>query len=231
MVEKVGAALNRSLPNLPKQSRCERMIHGLKCIDRRHRKVWRRPTREPAEQDDALLIGDRRHRLDHAQGWRLAQYLLEHLHRLGVAHAAQCAGGLDAYVAVEVAEQVGKCRDDLRSSTCQPACAGPDRGIRLAEQCEHDFRRQMRSEPRGGGHRDGQCRPLHPATADAQRYAPRGVRPADRGERFQRGNLLGDRMLHAKAGEAAAIVLEYRNDSDEPASAGFRCQGWAVRDP
>ncbi len=168
------------------------------------------------------------HRLDEFGIRGLAQQTHERRPGLSPPHQPERLGGGSSHSRVQVFEQTAKQAGDLRGAGHAAAGQCADLRIWIQQQCSRGLFWQDATQggrgpdclaPSGSGDHL-----LHDDPADGGD----GVSPADRGKSFDRRGLLGDRMVEAKAPEAAAQRFQRRHRSGQLAPRRLGGKGPAV---
>ena len=100
-----------------------------------------------AEENDTILVGDRRHRIDDHRGWRLAQKTGECRQGFSPPHAAERAGSGVAHLAGRVVGEFEQPRCERQLLPDTGAGGRAHASVRSGQELEQGRRRQPCTEP------------------------------------------------------------------------------------
>jgi hypothetical protein len=184
---------------------------------------------QPAEKNDAVLVGDGRDGVDDLHRWRVAQQAEECRPRFPPAHAPEGAAGCNGHVGVAVLGQIKQERAGRWPWTGAAAGIGAHLGIGMLQEGQDRLGGHRRLEPGGDGDGDLPRRALDDVPGDQSGHRLRRLRAADQVEGVERCDLLGHRPLEAEAREAQAELLQGRDRGVQPAPSRFGREGWSLR--
>jgi hypothetical protein len=186
---------------------------------------------DPAEENDAILVGDSGDGVDDRGRGLLAQAAGKRRQGLVPSHPPERAGGGEASLRCRV---VGELEQPWHQRQMLPGAiggGGAQGGVGIPQEIEQGRGRQHGTEPRRDA--DGMLAvgPLNDAFDDQPDDGAGRRRPTDLCQRIERRHLLGHRPLEAEAQKAPAKVVEGRHRLGEPTPSGLGRQDGRLRQP
>ncbi len=205
------------------------MIDALESVDRRVREVWH-GAGEPAEQDHALLVGNRRHGFDDIHGRRLAQQLLEARASVAASQSSERARCRARHRPIAIFEETYQEGYDLRGAAGAAAGGGPNARIGVLQQRTEHAGGQGRVHRGGRVDRDPQRRALYDRPGNQPGDDLPGFVTANFAKGAKRRRLFGHQAVRAESLKASAQRREGGDGSGKPPPPGFRSEQSSVRE-
>ena len=202
---------------------CSAAITDLfECVEHGLCKIGDR-TRDTAEHDNHLLIGNRNQRLNDFGRGLMVELAHQHWAGFDPTETAESNGGGDCNLTIEIVEQFRQQRQMGPGRTNAPAGCGANCRIGIPEQWGQAQRRDGRPELGGDAQRENQGRTLHhliehkPSNGLPRRLA------SDLRQCLECRRLLGDQAIGAETGQSPAEPFKRRDRPAEAAATCFRC--------